>query len=118
MRLGIGPPGTHTGHSPAGVASQHDPSLITTRLKSNTPAFQRAYGISRVIHCGVVIDTNVIFTFFSAYGYTGGHGDPAQARLTSNLVHAINMENRSNGGGPAIIAIDLNADPPDTPHIC
>ena len=50
--------------------------------------------------------------------HTGGHGDPAQAKLTSNLVRAIDMENRSNGGGPAAIAIDLNANPADIPHIC
>ena len=118
MNLGIGPPGTHTGHASAGVAYQHDSSLITTRLKSNTPAFQRAYDIGRVIHCAVVIDTNVTFTFYSAYGYTGDHGDPAQARLTSNLVHAIDMENRSNGCGPAVLAIDLNANPTDILHIC
>ena len=111
-------PGTHTGHSSAGVAYQHDSSLITIRLKINTPAFQRAYDIGRVIRCAVVIDTNVTFAFYSAYGYTGGHGDPAQARLTSNLVHAIDMENRSNGCGPAVLAIDLNANPTDILHIC
>ena len=119
MNLGIGPPGTHTGHSSAGVAYQHDSSLITNKLKINTPAFQRAYDIGRVIHCAVIIDTKVTFTFtfYVAYGYTGGHGDPAQAKLTSNLVRAIDMENRSNGGGPAVLAIDLNANPTDIPHI-
>ena len=71
MKLAIGPPGTHTGHSSACVAYRHDPSLITTKLKINTPVFQRASDIGRVIHCGVVIDVNVKFTFFSAYGYTG-----------------------------------------------
>ena len=66
MKLDIGPPGTHTGHSSAGVAYQHDPSLIITKLKTNTPGFQRAYDIGRVIHCGVVIGPNVTFTFLCA----------------------------------------------------
>ena len=70
MNIGIGPPGTHTGHTSAGVAYQHDASLITTRLKINTPESQRACDIGRVIHCAVVIDTNVTFTFYVAYGYT------------------------------------------------
>ena len=112
MRLCLKPPGTHTGHSSADVAYQHGPSLITTRLNINTPAFQRAYDIGRVIHCGVVIDTNVTFTFFSEYGYTGGHGDPAQAILTSNMVHAIDMRPSDHRYR------SQRRSPPDIPRTC
>ena len=90
---------------------------MTSPVKINTTACHRAYDIGRVTHRGVLLDINITFTLFSAYGYVGGHGGPAQARRISNPIHAIDAEKNSKGGGPAIIAIDLNAEPGDIPRI-
>ena len=74
--------------------------LLPYVAKINTKAFQRPLDKGRVTRCGVIIDADVTFTFYTAYGYAGGHGGPSQARLTSHRIHAIYIENKSNGGPP------------------
>ena len=54
---------------------------------------------------------------FCLYGITGGHQDATAAGRTDDILQATFLEAKQHPDGPAIIAIDLNADTADIPTL-
>ena len=102
-----------SGHASAGVGFQHDHTTLTSCMTIKTDAYQRIHDQGRVMHMGVVIDRYVLFTLYNAYGHVGGHHDATAAINTSRIVDANLEENKAQCKGPAIICMDLNANPED-----
>ena len=116
--LYLSPPCTASGNSSADVGIQHGPDIISTQATPKSNKFKKAQEAGRATRCAVVVvvvvvvvDKNNSFACFSACGRVGGQTDAIAATNKSTLIQAIFEEHNLQGGGPGILAIELNANP-------
>ena len=67
----------------------------------------------RVAHVAILLTPRFSFFVFTVCGFVGGAEDPYAALRTTALFEAVYGELAAQGGGPAIIATDMNADVPN-----
>ena len=109
--LTITPPCTDNGHLAAGTAISVRRATVSINRGPITGSFRRAYERGRACARAVVFDDTLSLMVYLLYGWVGGATDQVAAHQTSALLEATYREHIAQGEGPALIAIDLNADP-------
>ena len=113
--LTLSPPCTDGGGVAAGTGIMVRTSTHSAEPPILTAPFRRAHARGRASMRAIVFDVSMSFSVYSVYGYVGGATDAHAAARTSALLGATFTEHAAHGGGPAIIAVDLNADPAQVP---